>query len=269
MAQASKKTCEICVEASGRYYCVECEQLFCDMCKKHHGRQKSSKNHFFRQETTEDVSDVISKCKDHQEVITLLCIRCNVPTCNSCVTGKHNGHKFTKITEYISKLSDNASFMIKPKLTKVDRYIELLTSGLHDFEEKSNSVIKAIEEDGRKIKAFVDKHVKEMIKSVKDKTQQEATKVNMMLQKMQSDQESIGKLEIRRNDLKKFRPDGDLIEKFKTLEIDIEKLKPSSPSEVYVPSICFTRGIWKEEDVKQFLGTYTLRLVFNITLNKL
>lgn len=44
MAQAAIETC-LCSRASAEYFCMECEQYFCDTCRISHKRAKVSKNH--------------------------------------------------------------------------------------------------------------------------------------------------------------------------------------------------------------------------------
>ncbi|CAC5420372.1 unnamed protein product [Mytilus coruscus] len=181
MAQAACKTCEICENAPGSHYCVECEQYFCEKCKIFHKKKQNiSKCHMFQ-----SALDVIpagkSKCKEHTDNFDFLCKTCNVPVCSSCVTDIHNGHKLSKILDSNSELKEKNDQELRQKIKDATSNMEKVEQGLSSFDEKVDIVIKAITDEGTKLKAMIDKHISQMIESLKDQSKKEKDKLTTII----------------------------------------------------------------------------------------
>ncbi|XP_063436145.1 E3 ubiquitin-protein ligase TRIM71-like [Mytilus trossulus] len=176
MAQVASKTCEICVSASGSQYCLECEQYFCENCKIFHKRQKLSKNHQF-QSSEDDIPEAKSKCKDHNEDVSLLCNTCNVVVCSKCVTGNHKGHAFSQLMDSITQLKEKTKKNVSRKVQEATLNMEKIEEGQQAFAMKIEAVVKTITEEGTQIKAMVDKYIEQMITSIKNQSMMEKDKL--------------------------------------------------------------------------------------------
>lgn len=258
MAQIPKQSCDICTQAPGIQYCLDCEQYYCDNCKVLHKRQKSSHSHEF-QLATDIIPEVKSKCNDHGENLSLFCVTCDVPVCGRCVTGKHNGHKFSELHDCITKFREAISLKLQPNIGEFERNITLVASGLKKFECEIDNVITKIQEEGNRIKAMVDRFVMDIIKSVQDKTKQEKVKIEQALNTMNTELKSIKAMDVERKELEKIRPDGALVKKLQALQIDIDQIRPSKPPQL--PSLTFAPGKGNTQDLRQLLGTFDLRFV--------
>ena len=258
MAQVSTKPCEICEQAPGTHFCLDCEQYYCDNCKVLHKKQKYARSHEF-QLATEVIPEVKSKCDDHNETYTFFCKTCNVPVCSRCVTGKHNGHKFSAIHDFVTEFREANSLKLEPKIRDLERNIKNVSSGLQKFEGEVAHVIRAIEQEGNRMKAMIDLCIAEKIKSVQDKSKQEKMNIERVLNSMKTELKSMQTMDTERKMLEKARPDGALIKKLQALQIDIDQLTPTKPPDI--PSITCVPGKVKENDVKQLLGTFVFRFV--------
>ncbi|XP_052096610.1 E3 ubiquitin-protein ligase TRIM71-like [Mytilus californianus] len=255
MAQAASKTCEICVSAPGSHYCLECEQYFCANCKTFHNRQKISKTHQFQ-----SASDVIpegkSKCKEHNEDVSFVCNTCNVAVCSSCVTGSHTGHAFSKLKDIISQLKEKNKNDLDRKVNETTENMKKLEEGLKAFDVNVDVVVKAITEEGTKIKDMVDKCIAEMIASVKDQFRKEKDKLTKIIADTKMDLKTISDSDKKIYELDKTRNDGKLLQSLQKLTDDIEKLTIEPIPEF--PNIQFTAKSATNNDIKQLFGTFKI-----------
>ncbi|CAG2238425.1 unnamed protein product [Mytilus edulis] len=256
MAQAASKTCEICVSAPGSQYCIDCEEYYCENCKLLHNRQKLSRNHAF-QKATDLIPEGKPKCSKHKEELTLLCNTCNVPVCTSCVAGKHNKHDFSKIVDAIAQLREENETKLRAKTNEANQNIKKIEESLNVFDNSVESVIKAINDEGNMIKRMVDKSVAQMIALVKEQSKKEKDKLMNMLSDAKSVLVGGHTLDIKRNELDKTRQDGSLVQKINNLKEEIDKLHINSLPEF--PNISFSRKAVVEDDIRQLIGTFTIR----------
>ncbi|XP_063436120.1 E3 ubiquitin-protein ligase TRIM71-like [Mytilus trossulus] len=250
-AQAASKTCEICVSASGSHYCLECEQYFCDNCKGFHKRQSVTKNHQF-QSSSDVIPEVKSKCKDHNEDVSFVCNTCNTAVCSSCVTGSHLGHAFSKLLDSISQLKETNTTDLRGKVDEATQNMKLLEEGLKTFDGKVEGIVKAITEEGTKIKAMVDKCISEKIASVKDQSRKERDKLTKLLEETQMYLKAGRDLDKKKQELNKTRNDGKLLQSLQKLTDDITKLKVK-PTPAF-PRIQYTAKSATDNDIKQLFG---------------
>ncbi|CAC5357806.1 unnamed protein product [Mytilus coruscus] len=167
MAQAASKTCEICVSASGSYYCLDCEQYYCENCKILHSRQKLSTNHEFKNASA-SIPEVKSKCVDHNEAFSFDCIDCDVLVCGCCVTEKHNGHKLSQLKDTISQLKTKIENEFLTKFIETSGNVSKLKQSLSSFNGQVETAIKSITEEGNKIKSMVDQYTANKIASLQE-----------------------------------------------------------------------------------------------------
>ncbi|CAC5357801.1 unnamed protein product [Mytilus coruscus] len=256
MAQTASKTCEICVSAPGSCFCVDCEQCFCENCKVLHSRQKTSGNHEFK-ESADSILEVKSKCTDHKEVFSFVCIACNVPVCVCCVTEKHNGHKLSKLKDTIAQLKTKIEQEILTKLNKTSGNVSELEKTCLLFNGQVETVIRSTIEEGDKIKSMVDQYTANKIASLQEQARKESKRLAAILSDHKKAFENAYALNNRKSSIEEqSRHDGSLIKVLKTLNEDIDKVEvcplPKFPSVSYIPKLV------KESDISQLLGTYEL-----------
>ncbi|XP_071141956.1 E3 ubiquitin-protein ligase TRIM71-like [Mytilus edulis] len=257
MAQAASKTCEICVSAPGSQYCLDCEQYYCENCKSLHKRQKSSTNHLF-QNASELIPEGKSRCSQHKEEITLMCNTCNVPVCTSCVTGNHNGHKFSKLVDVIAQLRGENEQQIRDKTNEANQNITKIEVSLKSFDNDVESVIKAITDQSNNIKRMVDKSVSKMIALVKEQSTKEKDKLMKILSAAKSTLVAGQNLDRRRLDLDKARLDETMVQQINKMKEEISKLDIDSSSLHEFPKISFNSKTVTEDAISQLIGSYTL-----------
>ncbi|XP_052096345.1 E3 ubiquitin-protein ligase TRIM71-like [Mytilus californianus] len=255
MAQAASKTCEICISASGSQYCLECEQYFCENCKTFHNRQKISKTHQF-QSALDVIPEGKSKCKDHNEDVSFVCNACNVAVCSSCVTGSHKRHDFSKLHDSISQLKATNEQELCRKVQEATKNMKRVEEGLNTFDMKVEVVVKAITENGSKIKAMVDTHIAQMIASVKDQSRMERDKMTKIIADTRMDLKVGSDLDKTMYELYKTRHDDKLLQSLQKLTDDIAKLTIEPITEY--PDVFYTAKSTNDHDIKQLFGTFKI-----------
>ncbi|CAC5422378.1 unnamed protein product [Mytilus coruscus] len=255
MAQAASKTCEICVSAYGSQYCLECEQYFCENCKTFHKRQTVTKNHQF-QSSSDIIPEGKSKCKDHNEDVSFVCNTCNVAVCSSCVTGSHKGHAFSKLMDSITQLKEKNTKDLRIKVQEATQNIKTMEESIKAFDVKVEVVVKAITEEGTKIKAMVDKCVAQMIASVKDQSRTEKNKLTKIMADSKMDLKAGSDIGNKIYELEKTRNDGQLLQSLQKLTDDIAKLTIEPIPEF--PNIQYTAKPVIDNDIKQLFGIFKI-----------
>ncbi|VDI31143.1 Hypothetical predicted protein [Mytilus galloprovincialis] len=253
MAQAASKTCEVCVSAPGSQYCIDCEEYYCGNCKLLHNRQKLSRNHQF-QKASDQIPEGKSKCSEHKEELTLICNTCNSQICTKCVTGKHNGHRFSQIFDVIVQLQRKNERKIRGKTNEAHENIRQIGDSLISFDNSVESVIKSLNDEGNMIKRMVDKSVAQKIVLVKEKSKKEKDILMNMLSYAKSELVDGQALDRKRNELDKTRQDGSLVQKINNLTEEIDKLHIHSLPEF--PYIFFRPKSVSENEIRQLIGTY-------------
>ncbi|XP_071144981.1 E3 ubiquitin-protein ligase TRIM38-like [Mytilus edulis] len=255
MAQAASKTCEICVSAPGSWYCLDCEQLYCENCKILHARQKLSTNHQF-EKASDFIPEVKSKCTDHNEDFTFVCLACDVTVCVYCVTEKHNGHKLSHLKDIIVQLKSKFEEDISTKINKARGNVYRLEHNLSAFNGQVETVIKSITEEGNKLKSMIDRCTAKRIASLQEKARYESKRLSAILSDHKIAVENANALNNRKISIEEqSRIDGSLIKMLKTLNEGIDELGVSLPE---FPSATYTPKVVNENDISQLLGTYQL-----------
>ncbi|XP_063436149.1 E3 ubiquitin-protein ligase TRIM71-like [Mytilus trossulus] len=255
MAQASSKTCEICISAPGSQYCLECEQNFCENCKTFHSRQKISKTHQF-QSSSDVIPEGKSKCKDHNEDFSFVCKTCDVVVCSSFVTGSHTGHVFSKLLDSIKQLKEKNTTYLRIRVQQSTQNMKQIEKGLKELDVKVEGVVKAITKEGTQLKTMVDKCVAEMISTVNDQSRREKDKLTKIMADTRMDLKAGSNLDMQIDELDKIRNDGNLLQSLQKLTDDIAKLTIKPIPEF--PNIRYTAKSATDNDVKQLFGNYIL-----------
>ncbi|CAC5355093.1 unnamed protein product [Mytilus coruscus] len=258
MAQAASNKCDICVSALGSRFCLDCEQYFCKNCEAFHKRQKLLKHHEF-QSASDVIRKVKSKCTEHKEDFSFLCKSCNVPVCGTCVSDKHDGHRFIKLLDSILQLKEMNEQHLRKKVNEATKRMKKFEQGLASFDEKIECVVKAITDEGRKIKDMVDKHIDQMIASVKDQSQKEKDKLTKTIVKNKDVLKTGDILDNRSKDFYKTRNDDKLIHALQNVSDEIAKLQIADIPEF--PIVQYTTKSTKDNDIKQLFGSFTIREV--------
>ena len=111
MASALMRTvpCDKCENLAAKFHCDTCGHALCPQCKEEHLKSKETRHH----EIVEYAKKLDPKylagllCHSHNtEDPEFWCNTCDVPICISCITGNHNGHKFSKITVKLGEKRD-------------------------------------------------------------------------------------------------------------------------------------------------------------------
>ncbi|CAC5379975.1 unnamed protein product [Mytilus coruscus] len=236
MAQVASKTCEICTSSPGIHFCIDCEQLFCEHCRGLHTRQNATRQHEFQVSSKQKIK-VKSKCKEHDEDFIFICIVCNDPVCSRCITGKHNGHKVSNISETISSYNDIAKNEIASKLQINNIILHELEKAVDTYDSQVKSVINGITEDEQKIKKMIDAKIDKMIDDVNEKTNSKKEKMSNIVAATNSRIEILTAFEERMKDLGRKRQNVALIKDMQTLLENISEIEvgviPKFPSIVY------------------------------------
>ena len=116
----SAVTCDTC-ENLAAHLCKTCHDKLCTRCKGIHTKSKSSFDHEITQLTFEALSQLddvpsLQQCQSHPGCrINVSCKECQIPVCEKCLIGEHNGHKLTSTEELFhqkkKKLNEKYAFV--------------------------------------------------------------------------------------------------------------------------------------------------------------
>ncbi|CAG2189344.1 unnamed protein product [Mytilus edulis] len=197
-----------------------------------------------------------SKCKDHNEDVSFVCNTCNVVVCSSCVTGSHSGHAFSKLLDSITQLKETNTTDLRSKVQTVTTNMKQIEEGMKAFDVKVEGIVKAITEEGTKIKTMVDTCVAEMIISVRDQSKTEKDKLTKIIADTQMDLKVGSKLDKKTYDLDKIRNHGELLQSLQKLTDDVAKLTVKPLPEF--PNIHYTAKSTTDNNIKQLFGIFKL-----------
>jgi len=97
-------------ENEATFYCLDCQDYFCEMCSKVHQRAKISKNHqvitFEETKSQEQLNEMTKMspqlyCQIHKlKEIDLFCEDCKLPICSLCID-QHPSHKIVVLSHVV------------------------------------------------------------------------------------------------------------------------------------------------------------------------
>ena len=130
--------CDTC-ENTAKHLCKTCHDRLCDGCKIIHSKSKASCDHdvvlltFEELTLTSDCSleyPPYQDCKWHPTFkANVACKKCEVPVCEKCLIGNHNGHSLKDINE-----------MFKDKKEKLEQKVSRFRSELPKYESNLEEV---------------------------------------------------------------------------------------------------------------------------------
>ncbi|XP_071137052.1 E3 ubiquitin-protein ligase TRIM33-like [Mytilus edulis] len=259
MAQAASPKCGSCFQIHEIYivyFCIECENYYCEECNTAHTYQKVTRHHQ-TQKATDLIPGVKSVCSEHKEKFVLMCNTCNVQVCTSCVAENHNGHNFSKFVDVVSKLQEENGIKVRAKTNVANQNINEIENNLKSFENDVVSVIKAITNESSMIKRMIDTSVAEMIALVKDQSKKEKDnidKIHHASYRVYIDGQDLDK---SNRALDKTWPVWARIQRLNDLKEKIKKLDINVLSEF--PTVSLNRKSVSEDDIRKLISTYTLR----------
>lgn len=167
--------CDTC-ENNAKHLCRNCHDRLCDRCKDIHSKSKATFDHEVVLLTLESVTlpecPSSYACKWHPKVRTSIgCQKCEVPVCEKCLIGEHNGHKVIEITQL---------FQIKKK--KLEEKLSVARSEHPKYESKLQKVkgrLKIVSENKDKMKKEIDVHFERVISSLIANKQQLLTSIDV------------------------------------------------------------------------------------------
>ncbi|KAK3084117.1 hypothetical protein FSP39_008451 [Pinctada imbricata] len=145
--------CNACDDdAPGEYYCVECKQTLCPQCEKFHRKFTKGHNIVLRTQIG-DIDTTTLTCTDHHNAATFHCEKCNVPVCDRCVTGKHQGHKMVDLTSILDKetkkLQSDVIKMKREVLPKMKKKRDDISTEKENYEKKIQRITDEMEDEKR------------------------------------------------------------------------------------------------------------------------
>ncbi|XP_071172135.1 E3 ubiquitin-protein ligase TRIM56-like [Mytilus edulis] len=94
-----QKKCMVCermeIKSEASFICVDCSDLLCSNCKKHHKASKTSSDHEIRNinelsSVSECLKTFKNLCSEHkEEELKLFCVDHQIPCCSMCVSINH------------------------------------------------------------------------------------------------------------------------------------------------------------------------------------
>ena len=197
----SNLTCDICsslrneknkvIISAAEKHCLDCRQNLCSHCAKIHLVTKGLEQHQVNliEESTERSSNPpVKHCDQHKDKkIEIYCLECKMEVCMACFISKHNGHKYSDI----SNMAEDLKIQIK---TDIEKSIKLLQevndqSGklkiiLIDFVISVQETEKKIMQRGKEIKRLVDEHVKVVVQKLNLKKAAKIKELESTLEKL-------------------------------------------------------------------------------------
>lgn len=250
MAQAASKSCEICDSSIGRYYCQQCDQMFCENCRSAHLRIKTTKNHTFLRGRNINPEEK-PFCSKHDEPLIFHCKDCDTAVCHKCAVQDHNRHNMSGIKESVLKLKEQLTKRVDSMCKDLNTDINQIQKGNIDFQSDVKTAIDSITEDAKQMKDSIDTNAEELIKSVN-----EIEEKNRRILSTANDEFNDSFLKI--NKVKKTIADTSrmsdvaMLPKIKQLQTEIDRLVTKKVSSM--PTIKYHRKKLSKNDSGNLFG---------------
>ena len=158
--------------------------------------------------------------------------------------------------ESISSLRTTFRQKMRMKLDVIQANQKQVDTGLTAFDLSVTSVINEIKEEGTKIKAMVDRHIKKVIATLREKTRHEKESLTKTLVDYKQQLEKAKEIEKREHKTQQSRDDASTIQHLKTLNDELSKLSVVPLPDL--PSIKYSHKKVTDSDIDQLIGTYSL-----------
>lgn len=162
MAQVVRQKCNLCNENNGKFYCYECTQVLCGICRGRHDKIPAIKEHTITDIHSANQSTFSCKtlCLTHEKDFLCYCEKCHVLICGKCITSTHKDHSFTDIGEIVRK----ERWKAYEKMTELTRLLEFITNEkeyikrnhLEGFHAETQKAIGEIQLAFRQLSHFVE-----------------------------------------------------------------------------------------------------------------
>lgn len=253
--------CQLCDRNCIKWKCVECAELFCDDCKKVHGRSKATRHH--QVVSIRDINEEILEnsalnlnCPHHNCVCTMLCATCSECTCANCVTDNHNGHTFQDLKSLLDKKKKEAKKALNDLETIFIPHLESLPLNSHDADSDVSAAKSALDKRARSLKLAVDEafdhHMSELLRYAQDRRQK---------------YESVGT--VSGDQLRELRDKRELLRKMSTPTNTDEVIALITSSNLYINNptvnaipnlgrVLFHPGLISVDDIHHEFGSLSL-----------
>lgn len=170
--------CDTC-ENIAKHLCRNCHDRLCDRCKDIHSKSKASSDHEVMLLTSESLSLSLEcptsyVCKWHPKFrASIGCQKCEVPVCDQCLLGEHNGHNVIGIVQLFhfkkGKFEQNLS-TVRFTLPKYKSELEIVRSRQMEIFKNKDTVEKEIDGYFNSVISTLDASRHQLLKSVNEKT---------------------------------------------------------------------------------------------------
>ena len=255
MAQAGNKTCEMCIRALGLHYCIKCDQVFCDDCKKSHLRSRINRNHTFSSGSNIKTQQKTGGCTDHNKDFIDLCKDCDQLICRLCVTKAHNKHAVVDIKDSNKEVQAEISQYLISKVSNVHLSAKEIEGRTKTYKLEVEETVQDIITHGNLIKEIVDEKVDSLIKALRERESIEL----QSLSKAHTDckdvlEEATRHLQIYQDVIKEC-DEVALFPNMRNIKSDIDNMK--SVDVTRSPSATYDREMVKFSEVEKLFGTLT------------
>ncbi|KAL8624004.1 hypothetical protein ACOMHN_040630 [Nucella lapillus] len=156
--------CCVCEDVAATAMCINCRDMFCEACRKAHGKMSVSKHHVVEDLTTLTAEKVAasfsSPCATHpEETPRLFCPTHGASICLLCATSKHRSCPEVKDLE--EKMEESYALLKQLTTTLVEGEVEFdkalkeLDQHLIDIGKKAEAAIAEIEQMSDELDALV------------------------------------------------------------------------------------------------------------------
>lgn len=220
MAQSAIEICEICNQNEGKDYCQNCEQTFCNKCKRMHLRMKSSLNHEFRSgQQCED--STLSLCDKHNSSYIYLCETCYVPACRHCAVSTHKGHSMANLSTSIAEKREKLRKILKNNfdcISNVKKSTTTLQNKMEDLKHKRYAINRDMYLRLSQLQSKLATAKNYMYEDIKRFEEDERTKVVTFIEDVTVCDEKINELVELYTDVQQDKHVIHLVQSLKTLE---------------------------------------------------
>lgn len=186
--------CDTC-ENTAKHLCKNCHDRLCDRCKDIHSKSKGTFDHEVVLLTFESLT-LPPECPSHVICMwhpkfraSIGCQKCEVPVCEKCLIGEHNGHK---VIEH-SQLFEVKKAKMKQKLSTVVSELPKYESMLAKVEGMKKTVVKNKDVVKKEINShfeltisFLTSCKEKLLKSVDVKTSDDLNLLNHQVNDLQT-----------------------------------------------------------------------------------
>ncbi|XP_062579013.1 uncharacterized protein LOC134240918 [Saccostrea cucullata] len=173
--------CDTC-ENTAEHLCKTCHDKLCSSCKEIHARSKSSFDHEVTLLTFESLSlssevPSIQICRSHPGFRANICCReCEVPVCEKCLVGDHNGHKLVATLELFQekkeKMVSKLSF-VESELPKYEAKLDAIRERQGSQGERSKLLKSQIKSHFEELNSKIEEEKNRLLEMVKFKEETE------------------------------------------------------------------------------------------------